>query len=85
MTSQLLFAASTSEENCMDYVLQQRQAEDEVCFIIRLPKIGVYTFQVLSLLAYFRTRWYSGLFRSHASIGREFEAWPSHFREATVG
>jgi len=54
MTSQLLYAAATCEQNCSEHVLQQRQATDLVCFFIRLPRAGIYTFQVHQLMSFIR-------------------------------
>ena len=46
MTSQLLFAVAGSQVDCSQYVLQQRQPADCVVFVIRLPRAGLYKFQV---------------------------------------
>lgn len=48
MTSQLLSVVGDKSEDCSDYVLQQGRGES-VIFMVKLPKTGLYKFQIYAL------------------------------------
>lgn len=48
MTTQLLYVTGGKNEDCSDYVLQQGRG-NEVFFMLKLPKIGLYKMQIYGL------------------------------------
>jgi len=48
MTSQLIYASNNTNEDCSDYILQQ-SLEKSIAFQLKLPKVGVYKFQLYAL------------------------------------
>ena len=48
MTSQLIYVSKGRQEDCSDFILQQGRP-NEVLFQLKLPKVGMYKFQVYGL------------------------------------
>ncbi len=48
MTSQLIYVTNNKNEDCSDYILQQGKGDD-VYFMLKMPKIGLYKFQIYGL------------------------------------
>lgn len=48
MTSQLIYVSNNQQEDCSDYILQQGQG-NHVIFMVKMPKPGMYKFQIYAL------------------------------------
>ena len=48
MTSQLIYVSNNRQDDCSDYILQQGQG-NHVIFMVRMPKPGMYKFQIYGL------------------------------------